>query len=135
MKLGASAFVTLVLILAAISVSQPRSWAQPRPTDFDRVQEVFDTRCVRCHSGHTPPRGLDLTPGRSRTTIVGRPSSELPSMMLVDPGDPQNSYLFLKITDRHLEAGGSGRRCPIGQPPLPPSEVDSIRTWIRALAP
>ena len=135
MKLGAGAFVTSLLICAALWANHSRSWAQPQPSDFAPVQEVFDSRCIRCHSGHTPPRGLDLTSGRSRTPIVGRPSSQLPSMNLVEPGDPQRSYLFLKITDAHLGVGGSGRRCPIGQPPLPPREVEAVRVWIRALAP
>ena len=134
MKYGAGAIVLFAVVLGVVALPESDGHAQRGPrtaVSYDQIQSIFDDRCVRCHSGHTPPRGLDLSPGHSRE-IIGRASSGLPEMALVEPGDPSRSYLFLKLIDRHLEAGGSGRRCPIGGPPLPPPAVDRIESWIRA---
>ncbi len=131
MRFGAGVLIIGLGLLVFVS-SSPSTYAQNRrsPT-LAQVQAVFDRTCVRCHSGHTPPRGLNLSPGHAGQ-IIGSPSTGLPTMMLVEPGDPDRSYLFLKITDQHLQAGGSGRRCPIGQPPLPQNELDLIRRWIES---
>jgi len=133
-------FVCIVLggFLAVDALSPDSLVAQPRvqaPPTFAEIQALFDRNCVRCHSGATAPRNQDLSEGNAYQNIVEVPSRELPEMNRIQAGEPHNSYLFLKISDRHLESGGRGRRMPLGRPALLPDEVRLVRRWIVAGAP
>lgn len=99
-------------------------------TTFSFVQEnVFDLSCALsgCHSGSTFP---DLSSGQAYASIVDAISSQ--GFKLIAPGDPDNSYLYIKIT-----AGPdmSGSRMPQGGAPLPATTTDAIRDWIERGAP
>lgn len=61
------------------------------------VQQVFDTRCNTpgCHSG-TVQASLDLTATNS-PSIIGRTSTQNPSLPLVEIGNVPGSYLAIKI--------------------------------------
>ena len=133
--------VTAALVLFFLGGKPNGSWlngavlAQPIPDEapsFAAVQGVFDQHCIRCHSGDTAPRGQDLSEGESFANIVRVSSVELPEMNRIEPGQPERSYLFLKISDRHLEHGGRGRQMPLGRPSLTTEELHLIRDWITA---
>ena len=65
------------------------------PATFDLVQKtVFNGSCALsgCHRNNVAP---DLSAGRSYAGIVNVRSSR--RMALVEPGDADNSYLYLKI--------------------------------------
>ena len=97
---------------------------------FGQVQKtVFDNSCALsgCHRNNVAP---DLSVGRSYAAIVNVKSSR--GMALVEPGDPDNSYLFLKIV---ADAKVSGRRMPPGGPYLTAEEIEVVRTWIERGAP
>src|SRR5262249_3815901 len=64
------------------------------------VQPIFDTNCTLCHAGSSPPEGLNLTAGQAFTKLVNVPSMEVPAVDRVLPEDPDNSYLFWKITNK-----------------------------------
>jgi len=89
------------------------------------VQEnVLDVSCALsgCHAGGEFP---DLSAGKSYANIVDVLSSQ--GLKLVEPGDPDSSYLFVKIAGG---AGMSGQLMPYGGAPLPDASVDAIRKWI-----
>ena len=45
----------------------PPPWGHGGPIDFVRdVQPVFDKHCIKCHSGATPKKGLDLSGDKTR---------------------------------------------------------------------
>ncbi|MEW5877070.1 MAG: CHRD domain-containing protein [Acidobacteriota bacterium] len=90
--------------------------------------DIFTPRCSGCHP---PTEGLDLSPGQTYGSTVNVPSSEMPSLMRVKPGDPDNSYLYRKIRG----VGISGARMPQGGPYLSQSEIDKVKGWIEAGAP
>lgn len=87
-----------------------------------------------------PAQGLDLSPGRSYAATVRRRSTEVFSLSIVAPGDPDSSYLVRKIRG---DAGIAGVLMPNGCPGTPvqgaqcltPDEIDAIETWILACAP
>jgi hypothetical protein len=58
--------------------------------------------------------------------LVNAPSVEVPSLLRVNPGHPESSYIIEKI-EGHAAVGG---QMPLGQPPLPQSTIDVIRQWI-----
>ena len=61
--------------------------------------------------------------------LVGMPSSELPSMKLVTPGNLDKSYLWHKLEGTQLDVGGTGVQMPVNRP-LDKSERDVIARWI-----
>ena len=69
-----------------------------------------------------------------------RKSTELFALFIVEPGDPDGSYLVQKIRG---DAGIAGVLMPNGCPGTPaqgaqcltPDEIDAIETWILACAP
>jgi hypothetical protein len=86
-----------------------------------------------CHAGAPPAGGLDLGPA-AYDGLVDVPSSQLPSMPRVTPGDRAASYLFLKLSDTQRDAGGSGTIMPPGLG-LSADEVERVGAWIDQGAP
>jgi len=108
-------------------------WAatQSAATIPDDVAAVFQNNCIRCHKGKFPPRGLNLEAANLPGTIVGVPSVERPDLKLVDPGRPEASYLFKKIT---AAPDIKGKSMPVGGH-LGEPEIGLIRDWIAGLKP
>ncbi|MCC6872752.1 MAG: hypothetical protein IT378_00475 [Sandaracinaceae bacterium] len=105
----------------------------PDPT-LSMLQElVLTPSCTwsGCH-GDYPAVGLSLVDGESHANLVGVPSSQLPSVVRVDPGSPGTSLLIDKLTH---ETPAVGRRMPLGLPPLSDDSVRLITAWIEAGAP
>lgn len=95
--------------------------------DFDAIQaNVFTPICSVCHAGATAPQGLMLDASHSYNLLVGIPSTEVPSILRVKPGDPSNSYIIQKL-EGHAAVGG---QMPLGQTPLPASTIAFIVQWI-----
>jgi hypothetical protein len=104
---------------------------------FDaEVWPILSMKCS-CHLAD-PNDGLNgelsFPMATAYADLVGAPSIDVPAMNLVEPGDPSQSYLFLKLEDTHLAAGGSGVKMPIGAP-LSDGEIATIEAWIVAGAP
>lgn len=101
---------------------------------FTRVQtEVFTPTCARagCHDLIGQQSQLVLTAARAYTNTVGVPSVEMPQLRRVEPGDPNGSYLYRKITG----SGITGERMPLQLPPLSDAQIKLVRDWIRRGAP
>ena len=101
--------------------------------DFQSIQEnVFTPICSPCHSGAGAPEGETLDAAHSYNSIVGVPSTEIPAIERIKPGDPDNSYLVQKIENA---PGISGAQMPYHEMPLPQSTIDAIRQWVTDGAP
>lgn len=90
--------------------------------------DIFTPRCAGCHP---PTEGLDLSAGQTYGSTVNVPSNEMPGLMRVKPGDPDNSYLYRKIRG----VGITGGRMPQGGPYLSQADIDKVKGWIEAGAP
>jgi len=100
----------------------------PLTADFDSIQaNVFTPICTKCHIGASAPQGLQLDAAHSYALLVGVPSSEVPSLLRVDPGVPDQSYLVLKLQG---SPGIVGAQMPFGGPYLDQATIDVIRQWI-----
>jgi len=64
--------------------------------------------------------------------LVGVPSSEQPSVLRVEQGDPDSSYIIRKLQNT---PGITGQQMPFGGPYLPQATIDVIRQWITSGAP
>jgi Bacterial Ig-like domain len=105
----------------------------PLGPDFEAIQQnVFTPICSPCHSGAGAPQGLMLDAAHSYADLVGVPSNEVPSLNRVKPGDPDNSYIIIKLTKGPGIVGG---QMPLNETPLPQSTIDFIRQWIANGAP
>ena len=87
---------------------------------------VFDASCTVCHSGAAAPKGLRLDAGSSFTNLVGVASQEVGSLLRVEPGNPDRSYLIRKLEGTAAE----GERMPLGGAPIPQATIDFVRQWI-----
>src|SRR3990172_4802299 len=94
---------------------------------FRKIQDsVFNPVCALCHGGPAPAQGMNLEADSSRE-VVNKPSSEIPELRIVKPGDPDSSYMIWKLEGR---PGISGERMPWGMAPLPDSQIQWFRDWI-----
>jgi hypothetical protein len=96
--------------------------------DFQSIQDnVFTPICSKCHIGGGAPEGLQLDAAHSYNLLVGVPSVEDSSLLRVNPGNPDSSYMVLKIEGASGIVGG---QMPLGETPLPQATIDAIRQWI-----
>jgi methionine-rich copper-binding protein CopC len=101
--------------------------AVPLAADFDSIQaNIFTPICSVCHVGGGAPQGLRLDAASSYNLLVGVPSTEIPAIKRVSPGDPDNSYLIQKL-EGHASVGA---RMPFGGPYLSSDTIAFIRDWI-----
>jgi mono/diheme cytochrome c family protein len=95
--------------------------------------DIFGPICAQCHVGSGAPQGLRLdSEDNSYDFLVDQPAGEDPSLLRVDPGNPDDSYLVHKIEGRSSIAGS---RMPLGQDPLADADIQRIRDWIANGAP
>lgn len=104
----------------------------PLSADFDSIQaNIFTPICSVCHVGGSAPEGLRLDAANSYNLLVGVPSTEVPSLMRVKPGDPDDSYIIQKL-EGHAAVGA---QMPLGGPYLTTDTIAFIRQWITNGAP
>jgi len=117
---------------------------------WDAIQKTilakYDCANALCHAGPTPQGpGLDLSPDVAYKNLVQKPSSELPSLNRVEPGDERKSYFWLKLLAKtnparlpdYVPFGVqlSGAPMPNNTGTLTPDELELLRLWIYATAP
>ena len=101
----------------ALLVMQIASRGYPQEDSFGVVSEVFERRCVSCHSGAKPKGGLGLeTLG---AVLQGGESG--PS---IDVVFPEKSVLLDYVS-------GSQPQMPKGGKPLTDGELEALRDWVK----
>jgi hypothetical protein len=98
------------------------------------IQPIWDANCVAgCHTPGGTSSGWFVISEDALGALINQPALELPSMMLIAPGDLEGSYLWHKINDSHIDVGGNGTAMP--PPPaasLGADHLDTIAQWILA---
>ena len=93
------------------------------------LEPLVTAHCLGCHDSEEPKAKLVLDPGEGYGQLVGRRSVQVPEMALVEPGDPDASYLWLKLLHRAPEGKGMPRTLT-GSKMLRPAELELYRRWI-----
>jgi len=123
--------VVLCLVVSCASgCAQTAQGPQSEMPDvaFSEVEGVFARECVMCHQPYDAKGELTLHPGGAWVNVVNVASSQM-DMMLVKPGDPEQSYLYRKLTNTHTEAGGNGDAMPFDAN-LTAEQLEIVRGWI-----
>jgi len=122
------------LLTTGCEHADPLGANETAPTLSTIQATIFNTSCAvsGCHRGDNAPLGLDLSAGNAHSNLVNVNSEEVPNLLRVDPGNPDDSYLVMKIEGAPGIAGG---RMPLGRPPLSDAQIQRIRAWIEDGAP
>ncbi|PRP90913.1 hypothetical protein ENSA5_59880 [Enhygromyxa salina] len=103
----------------------PLAFAPPEGGDqLEAVQAIFDDACTMCHDSTSE---LNL---EDAGALVGVPSTT--GTPLVDPGNPNGSYIYLKMVGAE---GIEGESMPLGDDLLPVDQLSAVQAWIAALPP
>lgn len=99
---------------------------------------LFTPKCgnTYCHKGIPPPTApMSMEPAVAYESLVGKPSTQVPRMMRVVPGDPAQSYLLLKLKGMAGSVGGTLSRMPLNKPALSAAQIAQVEAWIKRGAP
>lgn len=107
-------------------------------SSFDTIQAtIFNVRCVNagCH-GTNSPANLVLLPGASYGNLINvaptNDAARARGLLRVVPGDPDHSFLLIKLTGPPSDEGSA---MPLTPPALSANQISLIREWILAGAP
>ena len=95
-------------------------------------REIFNENCnaPSCH-GSGMKGGLSLAAGKSYRQLVGIAGTfdkrNVPAFVRVLPGNPDSSFLYIKITAPDTN---QGEVMPKGHDRLSQNKIDAIRQWI-----
>ncbi len=133
--MSANLFAALALASGATMLSPSRvSAGETCSAVFvETIQPILNRYCVVCHQDAAPAQGLSLQRTSAPASLLGVKSTQAPKLALVQPGDPEMSYLFLKLTNTHLGVGGNGAQMPLAGL-IPNDTIASIRAWITGCA-
>ena len=127
-----------VLDLVRVSNSLGQTVPDENSAYHDIQEYVFDKSCASstCHAAPANAGNLNLEYGLSYDDLVGmipqNPAAAAAGMKLVDPENPENSFLLTKLIGPGLDQGA---RMPFGGGMIHHGKIDAIRTWIEAGAP
>lgn len=128
-------FVAAMLLIAACGGGSDGDGATApdlgAPVAYGQVQAVFEKySCTACHPIVNP--ALDLSGGASYDQLVGVQALEDPTLYRVVAGDPERSFLYLKVGgDAPVgDIPAVGTRMPPRAPPIDQADMDLIRRWI-----
>jgi hypothetical protein len=93
------------------------------PEGIEAAQAIFDESCTLCHDASDDKLNLEDV-----GALIGRPSST--GVPLIDPGNPNGSYIYLKMVAAENIEGDS---MPLGDDPLPVEQQTIVRDWIASL--
>ena len=110
-------FITLFCLLTLIAGYQN---ANAQQNLAQQAYAIFEGNCLICHGEH----------GAHTEQLVIQSRQGLIDTGTVIPGNPDDSEFYQRLIETAVE-----RRMPLGQPPLAPEAIETIRQWIQAGAP
>jgi len=98
---------------------------------FTRVfDEILSQKCIGCHRAGGVAPGDWSTKEKAYAAWVNKPAQEKPELMLVKPGDADNSWVYIKVDNDNPPVG---QRMPLGGPKLSDDLIDDLlEAWIDA---
>ena len=108
--------ITLIYLLMFIGGSQNVYSQQQIALD---THAIFQQSCFNCHGPQ----------GSFKETLLIEHSVLIKENGTVVPGDPEASRLYQRLF------GEGGQLMPLGGPPLPDLQIETVKNWILAGAP
>lgn len=109
--------LSLVIATAVLIVGSGELFAQEAKVNFDdNVKSVLRQRCASCHGPDSKKGDLDVT---NFTSLMQGGSSG----SVIEPGDPDGSYLYNLVTHEDEPVMPPGGK-------IPDAELEIIRKWI-----
>lgn len=98
-----------------------------------KIKPMLQANCGGCHGGQNPQGQLDLLSDGLFDRLF-KASRQQVARKLIAPGQPEQSYLWLKLSG---DGSITGMRMPIdplggGVRPLSPEDLTAMETWITA---
>lgn len=121
----------MLLVLACMGPAKESSSTESvaeDPTLSGDIQPIFNLNCVTCHSGDAPSGALSLVEGEAMVHLQ-TVSDQVPTMVRLEPGSLESSYLDYKLRGTHQQVGGIGTAMP-PQLPLLESDLALVEAWI-----
>lgn len=131
------------LAFACYAAASPFAWqanSKEKASPSDSLMAALQKKAVAilsencalagCHAGKNPAMGRVFYADTLVGASVNVPSAEIKTLMLVNPGKPEESYLLLKVRG---DKGIKGRRMPLNEKPLKPEQIKTIEQWIESL--
>ncbi len=112
-----SRYLSIVLL---ICIGLAFATADAQENLAQQVSAIFEQSCLICHGPH----------GSFTEQLIIQSSQELINTGKIIPGNPDSSIFYQRLIETAVE-----KRMPLGQPPLPPAAIQTIRQWIQAGAP
>ena len=94
--------------------------AQAQDNLAQEAYTIFQQNCLLCHGEH----------GAHTEQLVIQSRQGLIDTGTVIPGNPEGSEFYRRLIEKT-----PGKRMPLGQPPLAPELIETIRRWIEVGAP
>lgn len=101
------------------------STGEPPPSFGSDVEPILEANC-NCHYAGAP---AELSFTDAYASLVNVPSTEA-GLDRVEPGAPDDSYLWHKLSGTHIAAGGSGDPMPAPAGGLAAGSLAIIEAWI-----
>jgi hypothetical protein len=121
-------WISAMMIVSAGVFSQDKNHTEK----FAKVQAVFNSKCISCHSGTDAPHGMSLEEGESYKNIVNNASAENPSLRRIAPNNAEGSYLYRKIMREKVKLPYEEAGMPFEADKLSQSEIQTIAEWINS---
>jgi len=90
------------------------------------IQPIINANC-ECHTAGAPA-GLSMVDGFGNLVDVA--STEAPGLDRIEPGVPDDSYLWHKVNGTHIGVGGSGNPMPAPAGGLDAGSLATLEAWI-----
>jgi hypothetical protein len=122
---------SLAISTIAVLVATACGGDEAEPVAYSQVQAVWEKYgCTACHPGVNS--SLDLREGRSYADLVGIPALEDPSLTRAVAGDPERSFLYLKLGGASPvdDIPAIGTRMPPRAEPIADADLELVREWI-----
>ena len=102
--------------------------SQPTVTLSELKTDVFSARCGPCHLGTAPSANMSLAADFIYADVFDAVATSDSNFKRVAPGDPDNSYIIMKLRGDSRIVGG---QMPLdGTAPIPEGDIARVATWI-----
>ena len=112
--------VTYICFVILTCVALGFGTAQAQENLAQQAYAIFEQSCLKCHGPH----------GSFTEQLIIQSSQALIDTGKVIPRNPDASIFYRRLIETAVE-----KRMPLGEPPLAPAAIETIRQWIQAGAP